>query len=45
MEHFVRDFQLAVRALVRRPGLSIVAVLTFAVGIGANSAIFSFVDG
>jgi predicted permease len=45
VEHLVRDFHLAVRALVRRPGLSIVAVLTFALGIGANSAIFSFVDG
>jgi predicted permease len=36
---------LAVRGLVRRPGLSTVAVLTFALGIGANSAIFSFVNG
>jgi predicted permease len=45
VEHFVRDFQLSIRALVRRPALSIVAVLTFALGIGANSAIYSFVDG
>ncbi|HEY7699090.1 MAG TPA: ADOP family duplicated permease, partial [Vicinamibacteria bacterium] len=45
MEDFVRDLHLAVRALVRRPGLAIVAALTFALGIGANSAIFSFVNG
>ncbi|HEY7820181.1 MAG TPA: hypothetical protein VIG29_18305, partial [Vicinamibacteria bacterium] len=45
MEHFLQDLRLSLRALARRPGLSAVAVLTFALGIGANSAIFSFVNG
>ena len=34
----------AVRSLARRPGLSITIFLTLALGIGANSAIFSAVD-
>jgi predicted permease len=45
VEHFLQDLRLALRALVRRPGLAIVAALTFALGLGANSAIFSFVNG
>jgi predicted permease len=40
-----RDLQLAVRGLVRRPGFTAVAVLTVALGIGANTAVFTLVDG
>jgi putative ABC transport system permease protein len=38
------DFRLAVRGLLRSPVFSIVAILSLALGIGANTAIFTLID-
>ena len=41
----MRDARHALRMLIRTPAFSVIAILTFAVGIGANTAVFSVVDG
>src|SRR5882672_6484607 len=44
-ELFLGDLKVAVRSLSRTKGLAITVVLTLALGIGANAAIFSLVRG
>jgi putative ABC transport system permease protein len=44
VEALARDLALAVRTLLRHPGYTAAAVLSLALGIGANTAIFSLLD-
>ena len=44
MDSLRTDFRLALRILLKKPGYSAVAVIALAIGIGANTAVFSMVD-
>ncbi len=45
MMTFIRDLRTAVHSLIRTKGLSLAVIITLALGIGANAAIFTLVRG
>jgi predicted permease len=45
LENLRRDFSFSMRLLLRSPGFTAVALLTLVLGVGANTAIFSLING
>jgi putative ABC transport system permease protein len=44
MDTLLREIRISIRSLLKRPAFAVIIVLTLALGLGANTAIFSFVN-
>jgi putative ABC transport system permease protein len=45
MQNLLQDLRYAIRVTLKRPALAVVTIVTLAIGVGGNTAVFSVVNG